>query len=67
VSQTRISDLGFWAKNGVGWEIWREKNRELALDLDFWVKNGDFGGCDWTPGFWELGQKMGLSAFVIMV
>jgi len=28
-----------------------EKNREFGLDLDFWVKNGDFGGCDWTPGF----------------
>ena len=44
-------DSDFWAKNGVGWEIWRENYGDFLLDLGFWVKNGDLGGCDWTPGF----------------
>ena len=41
----------FWAKNGVGGEIWWENYGDFLLDLDFWAKNGDFGGRDWTPGF----------------
>ena len=67
VSEIRINEVGFWAKNGVGWEIWRGNYVEFLLGLCFLLKNGDFGGCDWTPGFWESGQKIGLSAFFIRV
>jgi len=31
--------------------VWYDDDEDFLLDLDFWVKNGDFGGCDWTPGF----------------